>query len=125
MSITLTSSVPLMLQMSGAPGVSVADVNPAQLMFNNTDPDPLSTGLYFLKGGSIGSQNWVKICTVQQLTSNLTRTPSYPVRSLNTAFQPSVTKDTMVSYSVDIACTLSLSGGQTGTVFLEICPNSA
>lgn len=45
---------------------------------------------------------------------------SYPTRSLNSIFQPSPSRDTIVTYSIDIACTLSLSGGQTGTVFLEV-----
>lgn len=46
-----------------------------------------------------------------------------PINS--TAFQPSATQDAMVSYCVEIACTLSLSGGQTGTIFLEVSPDGA
>lgn len=49
---------------------------------------------------------------------------SYPVRSLNTAYQPSTSQDTFVSSAVDIACTLTLSGGQTGTVIFEIADDS-
>lgn len=45
---------------------------------------------------------------------------SYPTRTLNTMYFPSGNRDTYVNYSIDIACTLSLSGGQAGTVFLEI-----
>lgn len=44
---------------------------------------------------------------------------NYPARTLNTCFQPSATRDSVVTYSVDIAATLSLTGGQTGTVFLR------
>lgn len=47
-----------------------------------------------------------------------------PTRSLNTAFQPSATRDAQVSYSVDIATTVSLSGGAVGTVFLEYADDS-
>lgn len=53
-------------------------------------------------------------------------TPSfaYPTRSLNTAFQISTTQNTIVSYSVDIACTISLTTGQTGTVTLQYADDS-
>lgn len=47
-----------------------------------------------------------------------------PTRSLNSAFQPSTTLNAIVSYSVDIACTLSLTGGQAGTVFLRYADDS-
>lgn len=55
----------------------------------------------------------------------VSRSQSSASRSLNSAFQISTTKDSLVNYSVDIACTLSLTGGQTGTAFLEIATNSA
>lgn len=45
-------------------------------------------------------------------------------RSLNSGFQISATRNSLVSYSVDIATTLSLTTGQTGTVFLEIASDS-
>lgn len=47
-----------------------------------------------------------------------------PTRSLNTAFQPSSTRDAHVSYAVDISVSLSLSGGATGTVTLEYADDS-
>lgn len=53
------------------------------------------------------------------------KTFNNPTRSLNSAFQISTTQDTAVSYSVDIACTLSLTGGQAGTVFLRYADDSA
>ena len=47
-------------------------------------------------------------------------------RSINgTGFQVSTTQYSFVSYCVQIASTLSLSGGQTGTVFLEISPDNS
>lgn len=49
---------------------------------------------------------------------------NYTTRSLNTCFQPSSTRDALVTYSVDIATTLSLTTGQTGTVYLEIFSDS-
>lgn len=49
---------------------------------------------------------------------------SSPSRSLNTAFQPSTTRNAIVNYSVDIATSVSLSGGAVGTVFLEYADDS-
>src|ERR1700748_955784 len=47
------------------------------------------------------------------------RTFASPTRSLNTAFLISSTRDAQVSYSVDIATSVSLSGGAVGTVYLR------
>lgn len=47
-----------------------------------------------------------------------TITPSTPTRVLGTAFQVSTTKAALCIYSVQIACTASLSGGQAGQVQL-------
>lgn len=53
-------------------------------------------------------------------------TPSFsnPSRSLNTAFQISSTQNAVVSYSVDIACTISLTSGQSGTAYLRYADDS-
>jgi hypothetical protein len=53
------------------------------------------------------------------------RSQTSPSRSLNTIFQVSTTQDSLVNYSININCTLSLTGGQTGTVILEMATNSA
>lgn len=45
-------------------------------------------------------------------------------RTLNSAFQISSTRDSLVSYSVDINTQATLLGGQTGTVFLEYANDS-
>lgn len=46
-------------------------------------------------------------------------------RTINgTGYQVSITQPSLVSYCIQIASTLSLSGGQTGTVFLEISPDN-
>lgn len=52
------------------------------------------------------------------------RTFTNPSRSLNSAFQPSSTKDVLASYTVDVACTISLVTGQAGTVTLEYADDS-
>jgi hypothetical protein len=67
--------------------------------------------------------------------SNITSTPTTmsgyvaPVftatsRALNTAFQLSTARLGYVTYAVDIAATLSLTAGATGTVFLEAAADS-
>lgn len=45
-------------------------------------------------------------------------TPSTPARALNTVFQPSATKITLVTYSVRITCTATIGGNQDGKVEL-------
>lgn len=45
-------------------------------------------------------------------------------RSLNTAYQISSTKNSLVNYSVDIATTVNLTGGAVGTVYLEYADDS-
>lgn len=45
-------------------------------------------------------------------------------RTLNSAFQISTTRNTLVSYSVQLTVTASLSGGQNGDVILEIASDS-
>lgn len=52
------------------------------------------------------------------------RAQSSASRSLNTVYQLSSTRDSLVTYSVEISCALSLTTGQAGTVFLEIASNS-
>lgn len=52
------------------------------------------------------------------------RVYTFPARALNSAFQISTTRDARVSYSVDIACVLTLVTGQAGAVFLEYADNS-
>lgn len=47
-----------------------------------------------------------------------------PTRTLNSAFQISTARAAQVSYAVDIACALSLTTGQSGTVFLEYADDS-
>lgn len=79
------------------------------------------------KQNSLGTSN-----TTAFLSGDLTwrrptvaKTFNIQSRSLNTCFQISATQDTFASYSVDIATTLSLSGGTVGTVYLEYSDNSS
>lgn len=45
-------------------------------------------------------------------------------RALNTAYQPSASRMIMVSTSVSISSNLSLSGGQSGTINLQLSPDN-
>lgn len=49
---------------------------------------------------------------------------NYTTRTLNTCFQPSSTRDTIVNYSVDIDTTSTLISGQDGTVTLTFYTDS-
>lgn len=69
--------------------------------------------------------NFVTPTLLTQFTSNSTaRTYSAASRSLNSAFLISSTRECLVNYSIDIAATLSLITGETGTVILEYADNS-
>lgn len=52
------------------------------------------------------------------------RSQSSASRSLNSVFQVSASRDCLANYSVDIATSLTLITGQSGTVFLEIASDS-
>lgn len=67
--------------------------------------------------------HWVDI--IDPPTIPAARSQSSASRTLNSAFQVSTTRDAMVSYSVEIGAAASLTGGQTGTVFLEIANDDA
>jgi hypothetical protein len=69
--------------------------------------------------------------TSQDLSANRSWTvsPTAPTisngvsRSFNSTFTPSATKVSQVNYTVQVASSLSLAVGQTGTVFLETSPD--
>lgn len=61
---------------------------------------------------------------VNILKQTLSYTPLVTNRALNTTFMPSDTASTFVCYTVEIICTASLAGGQTGTVELRSDANA-
>lgn len=74
--------------------------------------------------------NWSVTITPDEVLAaqgtNPATIPSFtnPTRSLNSAFQISTIRDAQVGYTVDIAATLSLTTGQTGTVTLKYADDS-
>lgn len=77
----------------------------------------------------IGSSNQVLtvksgVPSWQNASNSSARSQSSVSRSLNSAFQVSATRDSLVRYSVDISCTSTLISGQSGTVILEMATNS-
>lgn len=70
--------------------------------------------------------DWNATSGVQQLLNKPvinSQSIASPTRALNTIYQNSSTQNMLASYSVDVACTLSLTTGQTGTVSLQYADN--
>lgn len=97
---------------------------------------------YEFQGGNNGNYVWKKQINPQNISSyvstvaitgsynDLSNKPSIfnptyssESRSLNTVFQISDTQNAEVYYSIDIACDLTLSGGEIGTVYFETADN--
>lgn len=68
--------------------------------------------------------NMIAPTVLASLKNGVTKSFGSASRSLNSAFQISSTRDSLVGYSVDIATTISLTTGQSGTVFLEYADQS-
>lgn len=80
-------------------------------------------------GVSAGNYDWVTVDTKGRVTAGGYMSVPSPIaagtRSFNTAYQISTTVYSKVSLGVSISCNLSLTGGQAGTVLLEISPNGS
>lgn len=66
---------------------------------------------------STGSVDYIK-------NKPVARSQSSTTRSLNTGFQVSTTRDSLVNYAVNVTTTASLTSGQTGTVAIDIASDS-
>lgn len=75
--------------------------------------------------GTAGSYSGVTTDAQGRVIAGTNRSFSYTTRALNTCFQVSASRDSFVTYAVDVSTTLSLSGGQTGTVYLRTYTNSS
>lgn len=74
--------------------------------------------------GTAGTYAGVTTDAQGRVTAGTTYSFANPSRSLNSSFQIDASRPVLVSYTVDIGATLTLSGGATGTVFLEYADNS-
>lgn len=74
--------------------------------------------------GTPGTYSGVTTDAQGRVTAGTVRSFSYQTRALNTCFQVSAARDAFVTYAVDISATLSLSGGQVGTVYLRSYTNN-
>lgn len=63
--------------------------------------------------------------TLAVLPSTVTKSFSYPTRSLSVCYQISSTRDSQVSYGVNITTSMTLGGTPQGTVYLRTYTNSA
>lgn len=114
---------------------------PASIGFLTFDPsNPTFTTLdssLTINSGVLGVANpavnadWNAVSGPAQILNKPTipsvpsRSFAYQTRSLNTCFQVSSNRDALVTYSVDIATSLSLTAGQQGTVYLRTYANSS
>ena len=71
-------------------------------------------------GVSAGTYGRLTVNTKGLVTAGFAVSQSIVARSFNSNFRPSTTVDSWVVYTVSIAATLSLTAGQSGTVFLEV-----
>lgn len=75
-------------------------------------------------GQTFVASSGATLCWVCQTFPVTLRSQTSSTRSLNSAFQISTSSGVNVVYSIDISATLSLSGGQSGSVVLEIASDS-
>jgi len=76
-------------------------------------------------GITAGTYSAVTVNNKGIVTAGTNRSFSIAIRSLNSSFQTSTTKDAEVRYTVTISVTTGASSPQAGTVFLEYSPNGS
>jgi hypothetical protein len=86
-------------------------------------PTMNSSGFSLGTAGQVLTMTSSTDMSFQNVSSN--RSQSSSSRTLNTIFQVSATRWSIVRYSVDISTTVSLTGSQVGQVILEMATNSA
>lgn len=74
--------------------------------------------------GTAGTYSSVTTDAQGRVTAGTNSSQSAQTRSLNSAFQVSATRPSLVVYSVQITVTASIAGGQNGDVILEIASDS-
>jgi len=91
---------------------------------NSTGVLNIPTGMTYTAGTGIGITSGV-INNTSPFTVVAPTAISAGARSFNTAYQISTTLPSHISISPQISCNLSLTGGQSGTITLEISPNGS
>lgn len=106
-------------------------VKTAVMNYASAQGYPLTNGIIWdgvspLQAQAIATSTASTLIAQATSTLNLPQAMSFanPARTLNSAFQISSTRAAFVNYSVDIATSVSLIGGQVGTVYLEYANDS-
>lgn len=112
---------------SGSGTVSSVGVTSSDLTVSGSPITSSGNITLNLTASGVGADTYsgVTVDTKGRVTNGTKRSFNALTSPLNTAAQISATRDVSVSYAVDIACTLTLTGGQAGTVILEYADDSA
>ena len=76
-------------------------------------------------GVSAGTYDTVTVNAKGIVTAGQAKSQSMVTRSFNSSFQPSTTRPSVVRYNIQIASSISLSGVNAGSIFLEISPDNS
>lgn len=98
---------------SAGTGISIA----SGTIITNSNPDQT---VVLTQGANISISGTYPTFTIGSSFTYNERTVAFA-----TAYQPSITRPTEVDVNVQIASSLSLSGGQSGTTILEVSPNGS
>lgn len=103
---------------TGATGASGVVAATAPVTYNSGTQTIAISACTTSAAGSMSAADKVKLDSLALASG------SVQARSLNTAFQISATRAAFVCYSVEIACALSLTSGQSGSCFAEYADDS-
>lgn len=91
--------------------------------YPGTNRGATTDSLLTIRNGVVNQMSKGKLTlSASQITG---RTTAAATRAFNSSFRPSTTRDVFVGYTATIDASFSVSGGQSGTVFLEISANNS
>lgn len=114
----------------GPPDAAVASSYGSYPDFGELFFDQANYAIYQCSNSAATGQTWVQYLSITQATAMIAaaapaaRSQSVQTRTLNSIYQPNASRDILANYSVNIATVLTLSGGQSGTVNLQISPSA-